>query len=103
MAQEFNEKKMRKDLIKLYREFIEQPESENVKSNLIKFDRDFGGLVSYNDYLKSQPVPKYIQDALGAVADLGLYGEGFRSKEECLSFAKETLSKLKEIEESNSK
>lgn len=45
----------------------------------------------------------FIKDALGAVADLGLYGEGFMSKEECLSFAKETLKKLEEVEDPNTK
>jgi len=94
MAKEFNEEKMRRDLLFLYERFIENPENEEVRSNLIKFDMDFGGLCAYNDYLKSQPIPEYIQNALGGLIDLGLYGEGFKNKEECLYFAKEILKEL---------
>ena len=94
MAIEFNEKKIREKLIVLYKKFIQQPESEEVKSNLIKFDRDFGGASTYNDILKSQPISKDIEKALGGLIDIALYGKGFRSKEECLSFAKEVLEDL---------
>ena len=99
MAKEFKEKQMRSELICLYEEFLKNPESEEVQSKLINFDRDFGGLAGYNDYLKSRPIPKDIELALGAIADLGLYGQGFKEKEECISFAKETISLLKSKQE----
>jgi len=102
MALTFNEKVMRKDLIKLYKDFIEKPEDETVRGNLMQCHLDWGGLVVYNDYLKSQPIPLYIVKALGSLIDMVVYGQGFRfeSKEECISFAKEILRKLEEKDNS---
>jgi hypothetical protein len=35
MAKEFNEQEMRSKLIILYKEFLENPESENLRSDLV--------------------------------------------------------------------
>ena len=96
MTKEFNEKKIRRELIQLYKEFIENPESGDVKQNLIKFDRDFGGLAAYNDYLKSQPIPKDISKAIGHVSTIFQYGFGTYEDDWILKIAKETLDSLEE-------
>jgi len=98
MAKEFNEQKMRSELIKLYQEFIKSPKSENVRLNLIQFDRDFGGLATYNDYLKSQPIPKDISKAIGHVSTIFQYGLGTYENDWIFKIAKETLNNLEEIE-----
>ncbi len=100
MALEFNEIKMRKELLALYRMFLENPESEDVRSNLIKFDRDFGGLAAYNDYLKSQPIPKDLVKAIGHVSTIFQYGLGTYEDDWILKVARKTLEGLEKVENS---
>jgi len=96
MAKEFNEQKMRSKLITLYKDFLENPESEEIRSDLVQFDRDFGGLAAYNDYLKSQPIPKDISKAIGHVSTIFQYGLGTYENEWILKIAEETLRDLEE-------
>jgi len=94
MAKEFNEQKMRSKLIALYKGFLENPKSKDIRSHLIQFDRDFGGLAAYNDYLKSQPIPKDISMAIGHVSTIFQYGLGTYENNWILKIARETLDGL---------
>ena len=38
MALEFNEEKIREELVELYEEFLENPEDEKTKGKLISYD-----------------------------------------------------------------
>jgi len=96
MAKEFNEQEMRSKLISLYKRFVKNPESEDIRSDLVQFDRDFGGLAAYNDYLKSQPIPKDISKAIGHVSTIFQYGFGTYEDEWILKIARETLKGLEE-------
>jgi len=95
MEQTFDEQKMKKELLELYQLFLENPDDENMKDKLIKYDRHYGGLATYNDYFKSHPISEEIKEALGGLVDISLYGEGFMNKEECVSFAKKIIDELK--------
>ena len=95
-----NFQKMRKELISLYERFLESSDSEDVKSDFMIYERDFGGLQVYNDYLKSQPVPKDIESGLAGLSTVFQYGwfkdgGGMFSNEEIVVIAKKILEDLK--------
>jgi len=93
---EFNEKIQRKQLIDLYTKFLDNPESEMVKSELIEFDKNFGGIIALNDYLKAKPIPVYISEAIGHISILFQYGDNeFYSNPEIIDMAKRILQNLK--------
>ncbi len=98
MAEEVNEKKMIKELIKLYEDFLDNPKDDQVISRLIAYDRIYGGLATdhYQKYIS--PV---LFNAIGALSSIFQYGiwndedhEAF-SNEKLISVAKETLKELK--------
>ncbi|MDO8467850.1 MAG: hypothetical protein Q7S56_02800 [Nanoarchaeota archaeon] len=105
MAEKINFKNMRKELIQLYEEFLKNPSDESIRRKVIKYELDFGGLSLYNDYLKSQPVPKDIENALSGLSTIYQYGwwkdtnkadahEVF-SNENLITLAKRILEDLK--------
>ena len=100
MSETVDFKKMKKELIELYENFLKTPEDKSIQKKAIKYDRDFGGLQVYNDYLKSQPVPKEIETALGGLSTIYQYGlwednhEAF-SDEKIVKEAKKILEELK--------
>jgi hypothetical protein len=98
MALEFNEKKMRTELLSLYRAFIENPENENIRSDLIKFDRKWGNLATYNDILKSRPIPPYLSKAIGHVSTIFQYGLGTYDDVWIIDVAKDILKRLHKSE-----
>ena len=92
--------KMRKELISLYEKFLKNPESDDVKEDLMSYEYEFGGLTAYNDYLKSQPVPKDIVKGLGGLSIIFEYGwfedrDKIYTKEKIFSEAKRLLEELK--------
>jgi len=80
-AVDFNN--MRKELIWLYEEFLRNPADKSIQKRAIDYDRNFGGLSSYNSYLKSQPVPPDIEIALNGLS--AIYQFGTWGKEHDLS------------------
>lgn len=95
MAQTFEGNVIRRELVKLYQLFLSDPTNKTTKRKLLEYDRHYGGLTACNDYLNSRPIPRDIEEALGGLIDISLNGEGFRNKEECISFAKRVVSDLK--------
>ena len=69
-----NFQKIKKELIKLYEEFLENPLDQDVIDRIIHYSKVFGGLGSYNDYFKSLFVPKNIESALNGLSALYQYG-----------------------------
>jgi hypothetical protein len=98
---EFNEKKMRKELIDLYEAFLKNPKSKLVRNVAIKYSNLYGGLSAYNDILAQQPIPKDIENALGGLSTIYQYGiwgeyhEAF-SDEKIIKDAKKILEELRE-------
>ncbi|MDP3026813.1 MAG: hypothetical protein Q8N63_03830 [Nanoarchaeota archaeon] len=103
MAETIDFQKMRKDLIRIYEKFLENPEDKSIKKVAIDYDRNFGGLASYNDYLKSQPVSKNIEMALNWLSAIYQFGvwekEHTLSDENIISKAKIVLENLKKSEQ----
>jgi len=92
--------KMRKELILLYERFIKDPKNQILLNEIHKYDLEFGGLGSYNDYCKLPIMPDSIKKALGLLEDLYYeplpYGTpGALSNEEIIAIAKEILQDLK--------
>lgn len=103
MSEAVNFQKMRKELIHLYKEFLENPESETANKKVIAYELKFGGLFRYNDVLSSQPVPKDIEKALGGLSTIyqyGLWGDSHEaySNEKIISVAKAILKELEASE-----
>ncbi|MFB6226213.1 MAG: hypothetical protein ABEJ02_02580 [Candidatus Paceibacteria bacterium] len=94
MALKFDEVDMRERLKELYQKFLEKPEDENIKSDLVEFDRQYGGLASYNDYLASKPIPEYISKAIGHISTIYQYGWGTYEDKWILDTAKKNLEEL---------
>jgi len=100
MTEAIDFQKMKKELIKLYEEFLENPEDETTNKKIIAYELQYGGLQKYNDYLKSRPVPKYIETALSGLSTIYQYGlwedsNEYFSNEKIVSKAKEILIDLK--------
>lgn len=95
-----NFEKLKKDLIKLYEDFLKNPESKLLKEKAIKLEKILGGLSNYNDYFKSQPVPKDIEKGLNGLSAIYQYGmwddshEAF-SKSKIIGIVRKTLILLK--------
>jgi len=102
MSEAVNFQRMRQELIEIYEKFLENPGDESIQKKIIEYDRNFGGLQVYNDYLKSRPVPKDIEVALGGLSMIYQYGlweddkehEAF-SDEKIVSEAKKILEELR--------
>jgi len=97
---EFNEKKMRKELIDLYEAFLINPKNKLVRNVAIKYNNLYGGLSAYNEILAKQPIPKDIENALGGLSTIyqyGMWGENHEafSDEKILKDAKKILEELK--------
>jgi len=74
MSETIDFKKMKEELIELYENFLKTPEDKFIQEKAIKYDKCFGGLQAYNDYLKSQPVPQEIEMALRGLSAIYQYG-----------------------------
>jgi len=73
MTEEIDFKKMKVDLIKIYKDFIESPSDADVQRSISSYENEFGILQVYNDYLESQPVPKEIELALSGLSTIFQY------------------------------
>ena len=94
MAVEYNEPELRKKLLRVYSRFVEDPsDSENLE-RIKELDGKYSSLTAANDYIASQPIPKYIKNAVGFLYNIwsGTFGE---SKEEIKSEAKKILEELR--------
>ena len=108
MAEKINFKRMRKELVEIYKRFLKNPVDESTRDDAIKYSREFAGLSVYKDYLKSQPVPKDIEKALGGLTTIYQYGwwkdtnksdaHEIFSNENIITLAKEILEELKKSE-----
>ena len=74
MSEAVNFQRMRRELIEIYKKFLENPKDEILNKKIIAYELKYGGLSVYNDYLKSQPVPKDIETALGGLSTIYQYG-----------------------------
>jgi hypothetical protein len=99
MENPINFQEIRKELLELYKEFLENPEDKALNKEITLYELKYGGLSSYNDYLKSQPIPKDIEEALNGLSTMYQYGlfeddhKAF-SNDKIISNAKEILEKL---------
>ena len=91
----FEKKKIRKELVLLYESFLSEPGNGITEGELIRFDRDYGGLSSYNDCLKDCPIPNDIVNALGYLSAIYQYGWGLHNDKELIVEAKIILKDLK--------
>ena len=94
---------MRKELIRLYEEFLENPEDEVISKKIIAYELIYGGLSSYNDILKSRPVPIDVERALNGLSTIyqyGLWDDSHKafSNDRIISAAKSVLEDLKKSE-----
>ena len=64
MPKTVNFQKMKRELIHIYKEFLTKPSDKSIQKKALNYDRKFGGLSTYNNYFKSQLVPKEIDSAL---------------------------------------
>lgn len=101
MVKKYKEDNLRKILIILYSSFIQSPRDRNNRSNLIKFDKDYGGLVVYNNILKSQPIPYYLEKAIGHVSTIMQYGLGTYKNDWVMETAKKSLKELMKVDKDN--
>ena len=96
MAEKVDEKKMRKELIRIYQKFLNESSREEAINESIAYDRRYGGLASehYEKYVSAD-----ILDAIGGLSTIYQYGlyddshEAF-SNEKILSAAKKILEEL---------
>ncbi len=95
-------KQIRKDLIELYEEFIENPEDKKLLKEIGEYDFTFGGLSGYNDYLKNPIVPEDVKLALNGLSGIRQYGmwkEGHGlSNTNLMKRAREDLDRLKALD-----
>jgi|SRR3989344_5604152 len=93
--------KIKKELLKVYEEFLKNPKDKSVYKKAIFYDKNYGGLTSYNDILVKKVVPKDIEKAINGLSTIYQYGmwekehEAF-SNEKILKKAKKILEDLKE-------
>ncbi len=92
--------KIRKDLIEIYKNFLENPDNEEIIKKAFNYEKEYGGLSTYNEYLKSQPVPEEIEKALNWLSALYQFGihekNHYLSEDKILKEAKKILEELKE-------
>ena len=95
-----NFKELKNELIFIYEEFLKNPENKDIQKEAKCYETQFGGLSTYNDYLKSEPIPKNIEKALNwlsALYQYGLWGEKHELSDEKIIYeSKEILKNLKE-------
>jgi hypothetical protein len=75
MSENFNEKEMREELIQLYEDFLKHPEDKFVIQRIISYEKKYGGLSTYNDYLKSKPIPQDIETALNWLSSMSQFNK----------------------------
>lgn len=103
MLKTINFKMMRKNLIKIYEEFLKNPGDYTTYRKVVGYELKYGGLSSYNDILSSQPVPKDIEIALNGLSTIYQYNlwknthEAF-SNDKIISESKTILENLKKEE-----
>jgi len=100
---EYNETKLRKQLLKMYRKFLKDPKNEENQGELLGFDRKYATLGYVNEHLKSMPIPEYICLAVGNVSALIQYNLGTYENEELIQDAKMRLMELEAVENSGRK
>ncbi len=96
MALEFNEEKIREELLELYEEFLDNPQDERIKGKLISYDRDYGGASHYNSILKKKAISDDVVKGLNALSLAYQYGMGFQKNEDILEVVKKVLKELEE-------
>jgi len=100
MSEDFNEEEMREELIQLYENFLKNPEDNFVIKKIISYERKYGGLPIYNDYLKSQPIPQDIEIALNWLSSMNQFNKYKDNhplaNDKILERAKKILKELKE-------
>jgi len=100
MAERVNEKKMRKELIRIYQRFLDESSREEAIDEAIAYDRRYGGLATehYERYISRD-----IFDAIGSLSTIYQYGlhddshEAF-SNEKIISTAKKIIEELRKNE-----
>ncbi|HQF83017.1 MAG TPA: hypothetical protein PK255_02350 [Candidatus Pacearchaeota archaeon] len=94
MVVEYNEPELKKKLLKIYTRFIEDPSDPKNLGRIKELDGKYSSLTAANDYISSQPIPEYIENAVGFLYNIwtGIFEE---SEEEMISKAKKILEELR--------
>jgi len=96
MALEFNEEKIREELVELYEEFLENPEDEKTKGKLISYDWDYGGASYYDSILKKKSISDDVIKGLNVLSLTYQYGFGFQKDEDIVNKVRDVLKELEE-------
>ena len=96
MAEEFNEEKIREELLELYEEFLKKPGDVLIRDKMIAYDRDYWGAPYFNDVLVKKAISDDVAHALGVLLDVFQYGLGIRNDKELLEMAKVATKELEE-------
>ena len=93
MVVEYNEPKLRKQLLRVYSRFVEDPsDSENLEK-IKELDEKYASVAAANDYIASQPIPKEISNATGFLHKIWAYSYG-ATREEIVEETKKILKDL---------
>lgn len=95
-----NWKKIKKELLEVYEGFLKNPKDKSVHKKAIFYDKNYGGLTSYNDILVKKVVPEDIEKAINGLSTIYQYGmweEGHEafSNDKIMNSAKKILENLK--------
>lgn len=96
MAEEFNEEKIREELLELYEEFLKNPRDASIRDKMIAYDRRYGNAPYLNEILKKKVISDDVANALNSVSAVFQYGMGIRNDKELLEMAKKALKELEE-------
>jgi hypothetical protein len=97
---EINLPKMKKNLIVLYEAFLKNPDDKKVQYIVKEYDKEYGGLPSYEELSIKKIIPDEIINAINGLSTLYQYGrwdeshEAF-SKRKILETAQKILKELK--------
>jgi hypothetical protein len=94
-------KKLRKELIELFKLFLEDPDNKDIKSKAREYDREFSGLTYYKEEFSfGEKIPDDISKAVSELFNISVYGDGDKtvkhfSDEEILDRTKKILEELR--------
>src|SRR3989344_3248213 len=97
---EINLSKIRKNLIVLYEAFLKNPTNKKVQYIIREYDKEYGGLPSYENLSVKKIVPNELISAISGLSTIyqyGLWDESHKtfSKTQILETARKILEKLK--------
>ncbi|MCK4647513.1 hypothetical protein KAT24_01120 [Candidatus Pacearchaeota archaeon] len=100
MAEEINEEKLRKELLKIYESFINNPEDKKVLSLAQEYHLRYSGLQTCNEHLVKSVISENTEKAINELSTIYQYGmhdenhPAFSNKK-IIESAKKILEELK--------